>query len=320
MSRGPFGLSMAKFASLLALATGAASASSRPVPDVLIAPGVRMPMLAFGSAKSSFKGECTVSDAVEQWLRLGGRHIDTANDYNTQGDVGRGIAASGVPRSDIFITTKIPGPIGRQKAIDMILNASLPQLGVQYVDLVLIHFPCLDFKPYDHCSEEGRAERLDTWKGLQELKSLGKIRAVGVSNYNAAHVAEIFQAFGAGPAVNQVEWHLGYHDEALLVAMKEDKVTLEAWGSLTGPTTSTAGHAGISLSDPRVKAVAQRHNASAAQAALRWSAQKGVVPVTATCSKEHALGDLSAWEFDLSTEDVSLLDSLQAQQAAYLLV
>merc|ERR1719284_1715290 len=91
------------------------------VPNVEIAPGVEMPMLAFGSAKTSFSG-CTVQDGVEQWLRLGGRHIDTADDYGTQPDVGQAVQASGIPRKEIFITTKIPGPIGAKAVTDKILN------------------------------------------------------------------------------------------------------------------------------------------------------------------------------------------------------
>merc|ERR1712232_1043802 len=132
------------------------------------------------------------------------------------------------------------------------------------------------------------------------LKKAGKIRAAGVSNYDIEQVEEIIEATGSAPAVNQVEWHLGYHNETLLAGMKRYNVTLEAWASLAGPTASLAGHAGISLGDARLKALAQGHNVSTAQVALRWSAHKGVVPVTATCDKGHAFGDLSTFSFDLT--------------------
>jgi len=273
-------------------------------------------MLAAGSASMSFKG-CSVEAGVEQWLRLGGRHVDTANDYGTQPDVGRALKASGVPRKEVFLTTKIPGPIGRLAAMELILNTSLPHMGVDYIDLVLIHSPCLAREDqFDKCGDALKGARLETWQGLVELVKAGKIRAAGVSNFNKEQVAEILAA-GGRPAVNQVEWHLGYHNEQLLAASKAAGVTLEAWGPLTGPT---AGHPGVSLADSRLKTVAARYNASTAQVALRWSAQKGVAAVTGTCDKGHALGDLAAFDFALSEADVALLDGLQAAPAMLIAV
>lgn len=281
------------------------------VPNIVIAPGYSMPMLALGTAHTSLK-ECSVQKAVEQWLDLGGRHIDTAFNYRTQPDVGAALAATAVPRQDIFITTKVPGPIGKQQVIDLITKTSLRELGVGYIDLVLIHFPCLNKK-----ADEWHAERLATWEGLAELQSAGKIRAVGVSNYNTIHIAELTQ-LGIQPAVNQVEWHLGYHNETLLAAMKKAGVALEAWGCLSGPTTGS--NPGVSLGDARLKALAKRYNASTAQLSLRWSVHKGVTPVTASCNRSHALDDLSAFDFDLSEEDIAYLDSLQPMADATLVV
>lgn len=280
------------------------------VPSVSIAPGVDMPMIALGAAHISF-ANCSVQEGIEQWLRLGGRHIDTANNYGTQPDVGRALKSASVPRQDIFITTKIPGPIGRQSAIDMIERSSLPQLGVEYIDLVLIHFPCISKKDFpDKCGDENKEERLATWEGLRQLQKEGKIRATGVSNFNADQIAEIVD-IGDRPAVNQVEWHLGYHNETLLTYMKRWGVTLEAWAPLAGPTASLAGHSGISLRDPRLKQVADKYNVSTAQLALRWSAHKGVVPVTGSCEKDHVLSDLNTFAFDLEDTDVSVLDQLR---------
>eukprot|EP00932_Pfiesteria_piscicida_P006517 SRR837773.16464.p3 GENE.SRR837773.16464~~SRR837773.16464.p3 ORF type:complete len:207 (+),score=87.81 SRR837773.16464:95-622(+) len=163
------------------------------------------------------------------------------------------------------------------------------------------------------CGEQLKQERLDTWAGLMELKRRGLIRAAGVSNYNVEQVQEIIDATGERPAANQVEWHLAYHNETLLSAMAARGVTLEAWGSLSGPT---AGHPGVSLSDKRLAPFAENHKASTAQIALRWSVHKGVVPITATCSKDHALGDLRAFDFDLTAAEVAALDALTAAPAA----
>lgn len=275
-----------------------------------------MPMLACGSAKTSF-GSCTVQQGVEQWLRLGGRHLDTADDYGTQPDVGRALAASGVPRHEVFITTKIPGPIGKASVTDKILHTALPQLGVDYIDLVLIHFPCKD--PAEPCGTAEAAERKETYGALMELRVQGKIRAVGVSNYEAFQLAEIVEAFGEAPAVNQVQYHLAYHNDTLLEYAKKIGTVLEAWASLGGPTVH-GKEPTISLGDARLKTVAAKYNVSTAQVVFRWETQKGVVPVTATCTEAHAAGDLRSFDFQLSATDITYLDSLMPATALPLLV
>lgn len=291
-------------ATLLVLA-----AAGPNVPNVKIAGNVEMPMLAFGTAKSSLTG-CTVQDAVEQWLRLGGRHIDTADDYGTQPDVGRAIKASGIARKDIFLTTKIPGPIGHDAVVDKILHTALPQLGVDYIDLVLIHFPCKNLQTAGGCGTEQAEERRDTWKGLAELRAQGKIRAIGVSNYDAGQIDEVFVAFQEVPAVNQVQYHLAYHNDTLNAHMKKVGTVLEAWASLGGPTVH-GGEPVISLGDARLQEIAKRYNASTPQVVFRWETQKGVVPVTATCTEAHAVGDLDSFKFSLSDADIALLDGLK---------
>merc|ERR1719424_1430656 len=235
-------------------------------------------MIAFGTAKTSFSG-CSVQEGIEQWLRLGGRHLDTADDYGTQPDVGRALKASGVARNDVFLTTKIPGPIGKAAVIDKIIHTALPQLGVDYIDLVLIHFPCNTFS--ETCGKDQAKERADTWQGLVELRKQGKIRALGVSNFDADQVDEIKSAFGEAPAVNQIQYHLAYHNDTFLQRMKDVGTVLEAWASLGGPTVH-GKHPTISLNDPRLKQVADQYNVSGAQVVFRWDNQKGVVPVTAT--------------------------------------
>jgi len=291
-------------------ALGFAAIGGATVPSVTIYPNVEMPMIAFGTARTSLTS-CSVQDGVEQWLRLGGRHIDTADDYGTQPDVGRALKASGVPREELFVTTKIPGPIGRANVTDKILHTALPQLGVDYIDLVLVHFPCKNFMG---CGSQEAAERLDTWEGLRELRRRGKIRAVGVSNYDVEQVEEIAKKFSEYPAVNQVQYHLAYHNDTLLRHMKAVGTVLEAWASLGGPTVHGRTPT-ISLGDPRLKKVAERYNASTAQVVFRWETQKGVVPVTATCSEEHAISDLGAFFFKLEDADITLLDALMPAES-----
>jgi len=283
-------------------------------------PNVLMPRMAFGTSKPSFKN-CSVQQGVEQWLRLGGRHIDTADIYGTQPDVGRALKSVGISRDEVFITTKIPGPIGSLAVKNKILHTALPQLGVEYLDLVLIHFPCKEMIQPGHppCSPEAARQRLDTWAGLADLRKDGKIRALGVSNYDSEQVDEIVREFNEAPAVNQVQFHLAYHNETLLKHMKAVGTVLESWASLGGPTVHGSAPT-ISLGDARLKEVAARYNASTAAVALRWETQKGIVPVTASCSGEHLLGDMGSFGFDISDADKGLLDGLMPTGPTRLLV
>jgi len=275
-------------------------------------------MLAFGTMTMSNKG-CTVESAVEQWLRLGGRHIDMSLLYKTQPDAGQGIRASGIPRQELFLTTKVEGPIGYNQTIEQVVYEDLQQVGVDYFDLVLIHFPCKDFADFPNkCGSKFKQERLDTWRGLEFLQRQGKVRAIGVSNFNQEQVLELTAA-GYHPSVNQVQWHLGYHNDTFLEEMGKLGVKLEAWAPLAGPTKSH-NIPGVSLADARLKAVARRYNASTAQVALQWSVQKGVTPVTATCVKDHAIGDLNAFNLNLSTQDMRYLDSLEEESTSTILV
>eukprot|EP00929_Paragymnodinium_shiwhaense_P037222 TRINITY_DN19873_c0_g1_i1.p1 TRINITY_DN19873_c0_g1~~TRINITY_DN19873_c0_g1_i1.p1 ORF type:complete len:332 (-),score=62.35 TRINITY_DN19873_c0_g1_i1:303-1244(-) len=299
-------------AALTACAPFLAAAMSSAIPGTDIAPNVTMPMMAFGTANASFAGACTVPEAVEQWLRLGGRHLDMSLLYGTQPEVAKGIVNSGVPRSELFLTTKVEGPVGFSEAISQVTNTDLQQVGVEYFDLVLIHCPCHDKADFpDKCGAKFKEDRIDTWRGLEQLRKDGKARAIGVSNFNGEQVRQLTDA-GYHPAVNQVEWHLGYHNDTFLEEMKSLGVKVEAWSPLSGPT-KRHDIPGISLSDPRLRAVADRYNASTAQVALQWSIKKGVTPVTATCNRSHAVGDLETMSFSLSDADMLYLDGLKEQ-------
>jgi len=299
---------------LVASFASVATLVSSGVPKAVIAPNVSMPMLAFGTMTISNPG-CTVQAAVEQWLRLGGRHLDMSLLYKTQPDVGRALKAVALPREELFLTTKVEGPIGYNKTLDQVTNTDLPMVGVDYFDLVLIHFPCPDFKDFPNkCGSKFKEERLDTWRALETLRSSGKVRAIGISNFNSEQARELTDA-GYQPAVNQVQWHLGYHNDTFLEEMGQLGIKLEAWASLAGPTKSHSVP-GVSLSDERLKTVAARYNASTAQVALQWEVRKGITPVTATCNADHAVADLKAFDFNLSSEDVRYLDSLEERPSS----
>lgn len=289
-------------------------------PTVPIAPGVDMPMLILGTSVPKMKtyDNCSVQDAVENWFKVGGRHVLTCvgSCYESEPQIGKAWRASNLSRKDIFITTMIPEPVEKEKVIDMIQNESMKNLGVDYIDLVLIKRACVPREPGpeypDKCGNDSKPLRLATWQGLMELRRMGKIRAAGVSNYNTEHIAEIL-SLGERPAVNQVEWHLGFHDDALLATMRKWNITMEGYGVLSGPTASLYGNAGVPLHDPRVSAVAQRYNVSPAKLVLQWVIGKGIAPITSTCNKSHAMDDFTAFNLTLDAKDIAYLDDLRPQ-------
>merc|ERR1719401_3381903 len=147
-----------------------------------------------------------------------------------------------------------------------------------------------------------------------QLKREGVIRAAGVGNYDSAQLAEfVGKAPEEIPAVNQVQWHLGYHDEHLFQTMQSMNITMMAWGALGTFTPNMWGTGGVQMDDPRLKEMATKYGISTAQVALRWQIQRGVAPVTSTCNERHALQDLTAFADKLKEDDVTYLDSLKVK-------
>jgi diketogulonate reductase-like aldo/keto reductase len=274
-------------------------------------------MLAFGTSPITY-GSCSVQDAVAMYLKMGVRHLDVAMSYGTEREVGEAIRASGVPRSHLFVAAKIEGPVGYDRAIEQLLKHDLPTIGLEYFDLLLMHFPCPNGADFpDKCGPQGNMERLDTWRGMEHLRAIGKARALGVSNFNMAQLGQLYRA-GYHPAVNQVQWHLGYHNDALLRGATAGGTHIEAWASLASPVVGGYGMVapGVSLGDPRLRELAAKYNASTAQVAFQWMVKLGVSPVTGTCIRSHADEDLGSFSgFELSGADMSYLNELSVRPA-----
>lgn len=286
------------------------------IPEVTIAPGVSMPMLAFGTSPITYKG-CSVKAAVSMYLKLGVRHLDLGLYYGTEKEVGEAVKESGIPRSELFLAGKVEGPVGYENALAQIIDLDLPNTGLNYFDLLLMHYPCSTYG--ERCGTNQFEKRLSTWQALEHLKAIGKARAIGVSNFDWEQLNQLRQA-GFQPAVNQVQWHLGYHDDALLGEAVAGGTLIEAWASLGSPVVGGYGMVkpGISLEDPRLDTIARRYNASAAQIALQWMIQMGVTPVTGTCSETHVRADLKSFDIHLSSYDVAYLNNLSINEAQYM--
>jgi 2,5-diketo-D-gluconate reductase A len=244
--------------------------------------GHRMPLLGFGVWQVDNSREC--ADAVRWALEAGYRHIDTAQAYGNEEAVGRGLRESGVPREEVFLTTKFLPRSGDPVAA---LEGSLKRLGVDQVDLYLVHWP------------EGGP--LVAWPGMEQAHARGYARSVGVSNYSVDDLQRVLGTASVAPAVNQVNFNPFAYRRALLDACRANTITLEAYSPLG---------TGRLLGDATVARIAQRHGRSPAQTLLRWCLQHGVPVIPKSVHRERIVANAQIFDFDLSTEDMAELDAL----------
>jgi len=291
-----------------------------------------MPAVAMGTWSGSYK-DCEKQDflcinqharfAVENWLHIGGTHIDGANNYRTQTSVAEALQRSGVSRDSVFITTKCPGAIGYQATIQC-AEDNLQMLGlygadgVGYIDLLLVHFPFYQKPacrfhataaecqpPHSSLIYASKEELQETWRAMEELKRIGVVKSIGVSDYNLTHLGHTLETATEPIEVHQVQWNPRSHDEAMLDFCKSHGIQLQAWSPLGGAQDSV-------LSEPAVKTIAAAHKVSTPQVVLRWALQRGVAVVVGTANPEHAKSDLDIFGFNLTADEVNSINGLQA--------
>jgi diketogulonate reductase-like aldo/keto reductase len=251
---------------------------------VELASGARMPLLGLGTWQARRRGAV---DAVRHALEVGYRHIDTATMYGNERQVGEGVAESGVPRAEIFVTTKLPqGRAGRERET---LEKSLAALGFEYVDLWLIHWP-----------PGGRA-RPEVWERLLELRGEGLAREVGVSNYSLRQIDELERATGRLPAVNQIEWSPALFDRDVLEGHRRRGVQLEGYSPLRT----------MNFRDPRLVQIAEEHGVTPAQVVLRWHVEHRVVAIPKSTNAERISENAAIFDFQLTLREIGSLDVLQ---------
>lgn len=244
-----------------------------------------MPLFGLGTFQTQ-RGRET-HDAVLYALQAGYRLIDTAKIYGNEEDVGEAVRKSGIPREEIFITTKLWNTDhGYDRALAA-FERSCEKLGLSYVDLYLIHWP------------EGGL-RNATWKALEKLFKEGKCRAIGVSNYTIRHLKELLKNSSTNPSVNQVEFHPYLYQKELLEFCKSHKIQLEAYSPLTK---------GRKLNDSKLLKIAQKYSRTSAQILIRWVLQKGVVVIPKSSRKERIEENARVFDFEISDEDMKALDS-----------
>ena len=249
--------------------------------------GVKMPLEGFGVFQVPDPAQCeqAVLDAIASGYRL----IDTAAAYMNEKAVGEAIKKSGVPREELFITTKLWVQDASYEAAKKAIQTSLDNLGLSYLDLYLIHQPMGDY--------------VGAYRAMEEAYKEGKLKAIGVCNFYPHRLADLCETVEVIPAVNQVELHPFFQQENALALMKEYGVVPEAWGPFA------EGNHGI-FTHPVLTAIGQKYGKSAAQVALRWNVQRGVVVIPKSVHKERMEQNMNIWDFQLSDEDMAEIAKL----------
>lgn len=249
--------------------------------------GIEMPLEGFGVFQVPDPSVCeqAVLDAIESGYRL----IDTAAAYMNEEAVGRAIAKCGVPREELFITTKLWVQDASYEGAKQAIETSMQKLGLSYIDLYLIHQPMGDY--------------IGAWRAMEEAYKAGKLRAIGVCNCYPHVLADICETVEVKPAVNQVELHPFFQQENALALMREYGVHPEAWGPFA------EGNHGI-FTHPVLTAIGQKYGKSAAQVALRWNVQRGVTVIPKSVHKERMGQNINIWDFTLSGEDMAEIAKL----------
>jgi 2,5-diketo-D-gluconate reductase A len=252
-------------------------------PTVEIAPGVKMPLLGLGTWQAE-GGEAY--DAVRRALDVGYRHVDTATMYGNEREVGRAIAESGVPRDEVFVTTKLPpSHSGRERQT---LEESLSALGIEQLDLWLIHWP------------PGGGASPGTWRRFLELQSEGLVRAVGVSNYSLEQIDELERATGQLPAVNQIEWCPALYDAQTQAGHVRRGVQLEGYSPLKT----------MDLRDERLVRIAAAHGVTPARVVIRWHVEHEVVVIPKSSDPARIAENADVFGFSLSAAELEELDGI----------
>jgi 2,5-diketo-D-gluconate reductase A len=245
--------------------------------------GTRIPLLGFGTWQ--IRGEDAVR-ATASALESGYRHLDTATIYGNEAEVGRALAESGVPRDEVFVTTKCPPDnVGRE--IDT-LRRSLELLQVDQVDLWLIHWP-----------GSGSANT-DLWRAFGEAREAGLVKEIGVSNFDAALIDEVAGATGVTPAINQIRWSPLLFDATTIAEHRERGVALEGYSALRGGT----------LDHPAITEIAERHDRTPAQVIIRWHLQHDVVVIPKSVNADRIRSNADVGGFSLTDDDMATLDGL----------
>jgi len=270
------------------------AANTNPsIPTVKLNNGLLMPRIGFGT--NSLTGEVgtrSVADAIS----VGYRMIDTARVYDNEEAVGAGIKRSGIDRKELFLTSKLWVDDGGYEGTQKAFKTSIDKLGTDYLDLYLIHRPRGDVK--------------GSWKRMEELYKAGKIKAIGISNFDSGQLTDLMSYAKVKPVVNQIETHVFFQEHQLYDVLKKEAVQHEAWSPFA------AGRNGI-FSNPVLAGIAKKHNKTIAQVCLRWHFQRGVVAIPRSKNKAHMIENLDIFDFELDKTDMQTIAPLDLNKTQF---
>ncbi|MGA5319313.1 aldo/keto reductase [Streptomyces seoulensis] len=257
------------------------------IPDITLNNGVRMPQLGFGVFQVP---DDETAEAVGHALRAGYRSVDTAAIYGNERGVGRAIAESGIARDELFVTTKLWNDDQGHDSTLTAFDASLDRLGLDHVDLYLIHWPT-----------PARDRYLDTWRALERILAEGRARAIGVSNFQVPHLRRLMEHSGIVPAVNQIELHPALQQAELRAFHAEHGIATEAWSPLAQ---------GAVLGDEAILSAARAHGVTPAQVVIRWHLQTGNVVIPKSVTPERIRQNLDVFGFQLADAELDAIAAL----------
>ncbi|MEH6947043.1 aldo/keto reductase [Bacillus sp. JJ634] len=252
--------------------------------------GVKIPQLGFGVFKVE-NGSQTVQ-SVKKALEVGYRSIDTAAIYQNEEGVGQAIRESGIPREDIFVTSKVWNTDQGYESTLAAFDASLKRLGLDYLDLYLIHWP-------------GKDKYVDTWRALETLYKEGKVRAIGVSNFHIHHLENLLKSSEMKPVINQIELHPRLTQVEIREFCQKHDIQVEAWSPLGR---------GVLLDNPTIGEIAKKHGKTSAQVIIRWHLQHEVVVIPKSVTPARIEENAQVFDFELSVEEMKEIDGLHANE------
>lgn len=256
--------------------------------------GVEIPEFGLGVFRSELGTE--TSNAVRWALEAGYRHIDTAMMYRNEADVARGIRESGVPREDIFITSKLAVQSIADRKFEEGVESSLASLDTDYIDLYLLHWPVTNFA--------------DAWRTLMKYYEKGALRAIGVSNFQIRHLQKLEAEGLTLPAVNQIELHPSFQERELKAYCEERGIRIEAWSPLGGADF-------LLIDRPEIRKIAEKHGKTGAQVLIRWHLDMGNIVIPKSVKQHRIVENAQVFDFHLDAEDLAEIAAMDTNKRSY---